>query len=100
VSSADAAIASGNLGEAQRNLDKAAHLIRNGAPKVPGLDYSYGQLWDKVAARTPDKAQKAKLLQKAVQAYTKFAKTGTGSRVQRANARAAELAEEIKELGP
>ena len=42
---------------------------------------------------------KLKLLQQAQQAYQRFAKAGTGARVQRATARANEIADDIKELG-
>ncbi len=99
VTAADAAIASGNLGEARRNLDRAAHLIRNGAPAVPGIQYSHAQLWDKLAAREKDPAGRLALLQKAKDAYLGFARSGGGARAKRAQARADELAEEITELG-
>jgi len=99
VAAADAAIAAGNFGDAKQNLDKAAKLNRAAGTKHAGLDYSYAQLYDKMAARTKDPAAKLKLFQQAQQAYERFARTGAGSRVQRATDRAAELADEIKELG-
>jgi hypothetical protein len=94
VSAADAAIATGNFGDARRDLDRAkAH------GGTAGLDYSYAQLYDKEAAREKDPAAKLKLLQQAKASYEVFAKTGTGTRAQRATDRAAELADEIKEAG-
>ena len=80
------------------NLDFFA--ISSIPTKNAGIEYSYAQLYDKLATRTADPAQKLKLLQQAVAAYQRFARTGAGSRVQRANDRATELAEDIKELGP
>ena len=100
IASADAAIASGNLTEAKRDLDKAAASMKVTGAKNAGIEYSYAQLYDKLATRTADPAQKLKLLQQAVAAYQRFARTGAGSRVQRADDRATELAEDIKELGP
>jgi hypothetical protein len=99
VAAADAAIATGNFRDAKQNLDKAAKLGRASGVKTAGIDYSYAQLYDKMATRERDPQAKLKLLQQAQQAYTQFAKTGSGSRVQRATDRAGELAEDIKELG-
>ncbi len=99
VAAADAAIATGNFGDAKQNLDKATKLGRASGVKNAGIDYSYAQLFDKMATREKDPAAKLKLLQQAQQAYTRFAKTGSGSRVQRAADRAAELGDDIKELG-
>ena len=100
IASADAAIASGNFTQARRDLDKAAASMKVTGAKNAGIDFSYAQLYDKLAARTSDPAQKLKLLQQAVAAYQRFARSGTGSRVQRATDRAVELGEDIKELGP
>jgi HEAT repeat protein len=99
VAAADAAIASGNLADARKSLDRAARLTRHGAAKVPAIDYSYAQLFDKLAARERDPAAKRKLLQDAQQRYRQFASKGSGARVQRAVERAAELADELAELG-
>ena len=52
-----------------------------------------------MAHREKDPAAKLKLLQQAKQSYEAFARTGSGSRVQRATDRASELADDIKELG-
>ncbi len=100
IASAEAAIASGNLSEAKRDLDKAAASMKVTGAKNASIDYSYAQLYDKLGARTADATQKVKLLQQAVAAYQRFARTGSGTRVQRAKDRATELAEDIKELGP
>ena len=99
VSAADAAIATGSLSEAKHDLDKAAAAQRATHTKTNGIDYSYAQLYDKMAHREKDPAAKLKLLQQAKQSYEAFARTGSGSRVQRATDRASELADDIKELG-
>ncbi|MBA2543954.1 MAG: hypothetical protein H0V17_30205, partial [Deltaproteobacteria bacterium] len=100
IASADAAIASGNLGEAKRDLDKAAAQLKATGAKNTGIDYSYAQLYDKLATREKDPAKKIKLLEQAQKAYQRFARSGAGGRVQRATDRANEIAEDIKELGP
>jgi len=100
IAAADAAIASGEFTDAKQNLDKAAKRIRASGAKTASLDYSYAQLYDKMAARTKDPATKRKLLQQASASYQRFANTGTGPRVQRANDRLTEIADEIKEFGP
>ena len=50
VGAADAAIATGNLADAKRDLDKAAHA----GAKNAGIDYSYGQLYDKILLSSTD----------------------------------------------
>jgi HEAT repeat protein len=100
IAAADAAIASGDFTGARQNLDKAARQIHASGAKNASLDYSYAQLYDKTAARTQAPAAKRKLLQQAGEAYRRFANTGAGPRVQRANDRLMEIADEIKELGP
>jgi eukaryotic-like serine/threonine-protein kinase len=99
IAAADASIATGDFADARQNLGKAARLIQQSGARRAGLDYSYAQLFDKMAARAQDRAAKRKLLQQAEEAYRRFAKSGTGPRVQRATDRAAELADELKELG-
>jgi serine/threonine-protein kinase len=100
IAAADAAIAAGSFADARQNLDKAAKLSRKAGGRTASLDYSYAQLYDKMAARTQDPAAKRKLLQHAKDAYGRFVKTGAGARVQRANDRLTEIADDIKELGP
>jgi HEAT repeat protein len=99
VGAADAAIATGNFAEAKRDLDKAAQAYKTTGAKNAGIEYSYGQLYDKLAAREKDPQAKRRYLELAQQAYQSFARTGAGSRVQRAADRAAEIADDIKELG-
>jgi len=99
ISAAEAAIAAGDFPEARKNLDKAAKRVRTSGTKNASLDFVYAQLYDQMAGRNQDPAGKRKLLQQAEDAYRRFAKTGTGSRVQRANDRLAEIADEIKDLG-
>ncbi|HEY0986009.1 MAG TPA: hypothetical protein VGD80_03115, partial [Kofleriaceae bacterium] len=100
LSSGTAATAAGNFGEAQKYLDKAAHGLRKTGARSPSLDYAYAVLYDKMAGRAQDPAARLKLWQQAQDAYRKFARTGAGPRVQRANDRLTEIADEIKELGP
>jgi hypothetical protein len=99
LGAADAAIATGNLADAKRDLDKAAAQLKASGTKNAGVEYSYGQLYDKQAAREKDPAKKKDLLQKAQQSYQRFAKAGTGARVKRATDRANEIADELAELG-
>ena len=49
VAAADTAIATGNLGEAKRDLDKAMKAMQTSGTKAAGIEYSYGQLYDKMA---------------------------------------------------
>lgn len=72
VASADPAIASGNLGAAKRDLDKAVAAYKASGTKNASIDY----------------------------AYQRFTKNGSGGRVKRATDRVAEIADDIKELGP
>ncbi|TMQ11267.1 MAG: hypothetical protein E6J91_23760 [Deltaproteobacteria bacterium] len=100
IAAADAATAVGNFTDARANLDKAARRLRDAGARSASLDYSYAQLYDKMSTRTSDPAAKRKLLQQAADAYRRFTSTGTGPRVRRASDRLAEIADEIKELGP
>ena len=52
-----------------------------------------------MAARSQNPAAKQQLLQQAKDAYGRFVKTGAGPRVQRANDRLTEIADDLKELG-
>ncbi|HEX2689367.1 MAG TPA: HEAT repeat domain-containing protein [Kofleriaceae bacterium] len=99
LAEANAAIAAGDFADARRNLDRATKLVRASGTKNASLDDAYARLYDQMAARTQDPAAKRKLLQQAEEAYRRFAKTGAGPRVQRANDRLAEIADELKELG-
>jgi serine/threonine protein kinase/HEAT repeat protein len=93
IAAANTAIATGNYADAKHDLDRAA---KGGGT---GLEFSYAQLYDKMAGHEKDNAAKLKLLEQAKAAYESYAKTGTGTRAQHATARATELADEIKELG-
>jgi HEAT repeat protein len=99
VAAADAAIATGSYGEAKRDLDKAKQIYRSSGSKNAGIEYSYGQLYDKMASREKDPQAKRHLLELAQQSYQSFARSGAGARVQRATDRATEIAEELKEAG-
>jgi hypothetical protein len=96
VAAADAAIATGNLREARHDLDKAQKAT---GAKAAGIDFSFGQLFDKLAAKETDPAKKKRLLAQAKASYQAFAKAGSGARLARAKERATELDDEIQSLG-
>jgi hypothetical protein len=100
IAAADAEIATGNFTDAKIHLDKAARRVRDAHGRSASLDYSYAQLYDKMSTHAADPAARRKLLQQAGEAFQRFVKTGTGARVRYATARRAEIAEELKELGP
>jgi len=98
VGAADAALATGALADAKRELDSAARLYKASGAKHAGLDYSYAQLYDKMASRENDPRAKRQLLELAQQAYQSFSRSGTGARVQRAIERASEIADDLKQM--
>jgi HEAT repeat protein len=98
VGAADAAIATGNFADAKRDLDRAARMYKATGAKNAGIDYSYGQLYDKLASHEQDPQAKRRYLELAQQSYQTFARTGAGSRVQRATDRATEIADDLAEL--
>src|SRR5262249_21326238 len=97
ISVAEAAIAAGDFVEVRKNLDKAAKRLRTSGAKNASIDFVYAQLYDQMAGHIQEPAGKRKLLQQVEDAYRRFAKAGTGSRVQRANDRLTEIADEIKD---
>jgi hypothetical protein len=99
IAAADVAIAASNYAAAKQKLDTAAALIRKSGSKNVVIEDSYARLYDGMASHTGDAAAKLKLLRQAMDAYRRFAKGGSGPRVQRANDRATEIVDEIKELG-
>jgi len=100
IAVAETAIAAGNFAEAKQKLDQAATLIRRSGARSNNLDLLYGRLYQQMAARIQDPGARRKLLEQEVNAYRHLAKTGTRTDVQLANDRLAELADEIKQLGP
>jgi hypothetical protein len=98
VGAADAAIATGAFTDAKRELDRAARGYKAIGAKNAGIDYSYAQLYDKMAARETDPQAKRRLLELAHRSYQSFTRSGTGARVQHAADRASEIADELKEL--
>jgi len=100
LAAADSAIRAGKLTDAQDSLDKATKLLRKSGAKSVSLDFLYGRLYDKMAETSHHPADKHQLLQQAEAAYRRFAKTGTGRNAQTANERLAEIADELKQLGP
>jgi hypothetical protein len=100
IAVAETAIAANDFSEAKHKLDQAARLLRKSGAKNAGLDALYARLYERIAAHTRDPAAKRKLLQQEQLSYRHLAKIGVGPEVQRANERLAEIAEELKELGP
>ncbi|HXT51748.1 MAG TPA: HEAT repeat domain-containing protein, partial [Thermoanaerobaculia bacterium] len=100
LAAADSAIRAGNFIGAQNSLDKATSLLRKSGAKDTSLDFLYGRLHDKMAETSRNPADKRQLLQQAADAYRRFVKTGTGRNAQTANERLAEIADELKQLGP
>jgi hypothetical protein len=100
IAVAETAIASGDFLEAKQKLDQAAKAIQRSGAKSTSIDLLYGRLYQQMAARTRDPVGRRKLIEQEVNAYRHLAKIGTGPDVQRANDRLAELADEIKKLGP
>ncbi len=98
VTAADAAIASGKLSDARRDLDKAAKQASASGTAYPPIKFSYGRLYDAQAKRAKDPADKRKLLEKAQQSYDAFVASGSGPKVARARERSEEIAEELAEL--
>lgn len=94
---ATALIATGNLAEAQQRLDRAASLLQKSKAKHPGLEYLYAQLHDRMSARAEEPQVKCELLAQAAGAYQRFAEIGTGPQLGLANARMAEISDELKE---
>jgi serine/threonine protein kinase/HEAT repeat protein len=98
IAAADISIASGKLSDAKRDLDKAAAQASASGESYPAIKWSYGRLYESMAKREKDVADKVRLLKKAKQGYDDFARSGSGSKVVRAKERSVELAEEITEL--
>jgi len=97
LAAAGTAIASGNFADAKQNLDKAAQLVRKSGGRNASLEYMYGSLYDQMAGRARDAAEKHRLRQQSKDAYRRFVKLGTGSRVKLVNDRLTEMDEEDKE---
>lgn len=100
IAVAETAIASGDFVEAKQKLDQAAKTLQRSGARTTSVDLLYGRLYQQMAARVRDPAAKRTLLEQEMNAYRRIAKTGTGPDVQRANDRLAEIADEIKKLGP
>jgi HEAT repeat protein len=95
LATADAALATGKLGEAKKNLDLASKAYKRTKTTSPGLFWSYGQLWDRMAQKESDPAKRRSLLTKAKQSLDSFASKGSGTRAGQARERSAEIAEEL-----
>ena len=98
LSAGEAALASGNLGEARKELDKAAKAFKAAGKDNAALDFDYGRLYDKLADQAQDGAAKAKLLREAKTHYGAFAAHGSGPRVNVAKERLGEIDEELAEI--
>jgi len=63
------------------------------------LAYSYGELYDRQAARTRDAAERRRLLEDARRSFDSFAaRSGGGTRAAAARARSEEIAEELRSM--
>jgi eukaryotic-like serine/threonine-protein kinase len=100
LTAASTAIGTGDLGRAKQYLDSAEKKLRKSGGKNVQLHFSYGQLYDQMALRARDPAEKLKHLRLASTAYQRFASNGSGPRVKTAYDRLAEITEEIKQLQP
>jgi hypothetical protein len=99
LAAAEAEIATGRLGDARADLDRAAEGMAKSGKSMPMLDFAYAELYEKEAtAAGDDKAAKLKLLHKAKDAYDSFAQSGSGSRVKQAQIRSEEIGDDIKDL--
>jgi hypothetical protein len=97
LSTGEAALASGNLGEAKKYLEKAAKAYKAAKKDNPAVDFAFGRLYDKLADGEKDGAARAKLLGQAKTHYAAFAARGAGARVNVAKERLGEIDEELAE---
>ena len=81
----------------RKNLDLASKAYKRTKTSNPGLSWSYGQLWDRLAQSEKDPAKHKSLLTRAKQAFDAFASKGSGTRAKQAAARSQEIAEELAE---
>jgi serine/threonine-protein kinase len=98
LAAADAAIATGKLASARRDLLKAEKIYKQRGRVDPQLYFSKGRLYDKMAIRESDKARQINHFKQARANYDRFAGRGSGRRHAQAKARSAEIAEELESL--
>jgi hypothetical protein len=95
LAAANSKLATGNLTDAKRELDLARAAFKKENLSNPSLDWSYGQLWDKLALREKDPAKHTDYLRRAKASLDAFAATGSGKRAAQAKARSAEISDEL-----
>ena len=99
IAAAEASLAAGKLADARKDLDRAAKLLRAQGRDAGVLAYSYGELYDRQAARTRDAAERRRLLEDARRSFDSFAaRSGGGTRAAAARARSEEIAEELRSM--
>ncbi|MEM9490761.1 MAG: hypothetical protein AAGC55_16555, partial [Myxococcota bacterium] len=98
LSAADAAIATGKLSAARRDLRKAQQLYKAQGKTNPRLHLSYGRLYDRLSIKADSDKKRLRYLKKAKSSYDTVVRTGSGSLQTRARERSTELAEELAEF--
>jgi hypothetical protein len=98
IAAAEASLAAGKLADARKDLDRASRLLRAAGKDTRALAYAYGELHDRLAARSRDPAERRRLLEEARRNFDVFAaRPGGGARAAAARARSAEIAEELRQ---
>ncbi|MCG8424523.1 MAG: HEAT repeat domain-containing protein [Proteobacteria bacterium] len=95
LEAANAAIATGKLSSARRDLNRARRLYRAAGKTNPMLFFGYGQLYDEMALQSQEEEQRLGYLKQAKSNYDRFVKIGKGARVGQAKERSAEIAQEL-----
>ena len=96
LTSAQTAIATGNLGAARRDLRKAQELFRAQGRVPADLHYAYGELYSKLA-RSASGAEQRKHLEKAIDSFKRYVASGKGFKVQRAREQIGRLEQKLAE---
>ena len=97
IDAANAKSAVGDLAGARRSLDRAARQLHKSGGKSAALDYAYAQLFEKMADDAQAPAARRDLLERALDAYRRVARTG-GRLQEVATARVTRLGEQVNEL--
>jgi HEAT repeat protein len=94
LSAAEAAVATGRLVDARRDLLKADQTCARGGAAPAQLHFVWAQYFDERAQEAQNQ-QKARLLAQAKERYDRFVTTGRGFRVERARERSKEITDEL-----
>jgi DNA repair exonuclease SbcCD ATPase subunit len=98
LTSAQTALATGNLSAARRDLRKAEQLFRSQGKAPADLHFAYGELHAKLARGASSDADKRKNLQRAIASFKRFAAAGRGFKVERAREQIARLEADLAKL--